>query len=274
MAGAPQPWNWVRHGRSSWNTSGDAVGVTDLVEVKDGHLYLYFFRDTAAGEKYASVEPWGSQGQQFWWTGDGVELTRDHLANNWISAGAIRTMRRDYTRRFFEHAYGWYEARIKFPKVNGIMGAFWLMSMTFTGEGNKGQYGTEIDILESIGNAQGTWDYALHWGTPGSHESFFRDFHQPNGLNNGQNLDIYNGEFHVFALDWSPSEYVFYINGIVMGRVPNDGGNRFNNLRVNQNPNYLKLSMESAFWDAPLPEDFTSGAIVVDYIRVWNQPQL
>jgi beta-glucanase (GH16 family) len=248
--------------------------VTDLVEVKNGSLFLHFNRDTVAGNKYASVEPWGSQGQQFWWTGDDVQLTREYLVNTWVSAGAIRSMGTDYTRRMFEHGYGWYEARIKFPKVAGTMGAFWLMSNTFNREGNKGQYGTEIDILESIGNAQGTWDFALHWGIPGSHESYFRDFKQPNKLNNGQNLDIYDGEFHVFALDWSPSGYVFYINNIEMGKIPNDGGNRVNNLQVNRNPNYIKFSMESAFWDAPLPDDFTSGSIVIDYIRVYNQPQI
>jgi len=260
---------WIRHGRSAWNNR------PNLVEVKNGSLFLNFFRDREFGQANASVTPWGREGQRFdWWPEDsGRVLTRQLLVDNWISAGAIRSMKQNYTERMFEHGYGWYEARIKFPKVRGTMGAFWLMSMTFGGPGNKGQYGTEIDILESIGNGHGTWDFAIHWGIPGGHESYLKDFEQPNTLRNGQNLDIYDGEFHVFALDWSPGEYVFYIDGIETGRVPDNGGPEFNNARVNRNPNYIKLSMESAFWDAPLPAGFTSGAIEVDYIRVYNQPQ-
>jgi len=276
----PQPWSWIRHGRSTWQTDGDAVRVTHMVEVKEGNLIIHFKRDTIAGEKYASVEPWGYEGQVFsWWpASSGRRLTRQILVDNWISAGAIRSLGRDYNRRMFEHGYGWYESRIKFPRLAGAGAAFWLMSMTFDRPGNQGQFGTEIDILETIASVAGTWDYALHWGM-GNDEygSYVREFFQPNTLNNGQNLNIYDGEFHVFALDWSPSEYVFYINGIEMGRVPDNHvfvrNGQTQTVRVNRNPNYIKLSAETAYWDEPLPAGFTNGEVVIDYVRVYNQPQ-
>jgi len=253
-------WNtspeWDRQGRSSWRS--------DMVEVSGGNLRIKFRRDTTLGNAKAQATP--------------GRFTREQNANNWIRTGGVRTLGTNYTQKMFEHSYGWYEARIKFPKVQGTWGAFWLMSMTFTGQGNKGEFGTEIDILESIGNAANRWNYAVHWGfptaqNPFSHDSHSKDFFQQNTLNNGKNLNIYDGNFHVFALDWSPSEYVFYINGIEMGRIPDNGGPAYNNLRINRNPNYMKLSVEAANWDQLLPAGFTEGEMLVDYVRVYNQPQ-
>lgn len=265
---------WVRHGRSSWHDS------SDLVEVKNGILHIGFKRDRKRGEEFAEVRP-GMQINHWWGT-----VTRDVLVNNWISAGAIRSMRWNHTDRFFEHGFGWYEARIKFPQVAGTMAAWWLMSMTYRAQGNivnmvdnRGQFGTEIDILETIGNAHGIFDFALHWGTgPGTHQSFFHDFRQPD-MRDRLGIDIYDGNFHVFALCWSPGQYVFYINDIELLRVKDNSYNRQSNgtdrfVRVNRNPNYMKLTMESAFWDMPLPADFERGAILVDYVRVFNQPRI
>lgn len=82
-------------------------------------------------------------------------------------------------------------------------------------------------------------------------------------------MDIYDGEFHVFALDWSPTEYVFYVDGIEFWRV--DGGDQFQNVGINQKPNYIKLTMEGHDWGEPLPANFTENEMLVDYVRVYKQ---
>jgi beta-glucanase (GH16 family) len=219
--------NWDRQGRSTWDDS--------LVTVSDGYLRLGFVRDKELGHK---------------------KTEKQADADNWIRAGAVRTMKRDHINPLFENGYGYYEARLLLPKVDGMWGAFWLMSPTLK-DRVKPEIGTEIDIVESIHNERGIYNAAIHWGGYGNH-------HQGRGSKSNP-VDIYDGEFHIFALEWTPSEYIFYVDGIEFWRVE---GN------INRNPNYVKLSVESADWSVALPVDFTEGEMLVDYVKVMNQPKL
>jgi beta-glucanase (GH16 family) len=226
---------WDRQGRSSWRN--------DMVSVSNGYLHLKFMRDQALGR---------------------TKTNNRALADNWIRAGGIRTINKDYYP-LFENGYGYYEARIKFPVVRGTWGAFWLMSRTQFATPNEGKDGTEIDIVETINNHEGKYNSALHWNGYGrQHKSTVSD-------NVPLPVNIYDGDFHIFALDWSPSEYVFYVNGKEFWRV--DGSAKFNNSGINQNPNYIKLTVEGAEWAGILPEGFTEGEMLVDYVRVYNQPR-
>jgi beta-glucanase (GH16 family) len=226
---------WDRQGRSSWRD--------DMVSVSDGMLRLKFRRDAALGASRSRNR---------------------EVADNWIRAGAIRSLAKNYNP-LFENSYGYYEARIKFPVVSGTWGAFWLMSRTQWILTDEGRIGTEIDIVESIGNHEGRYNAALHWNGYGAH-------HKSVGSDNVvMPVNIYDGEFHIFSLDWSPSEYIFYVNGIELWRV--DGGAQFRNSGINQNPNYIKFSVESAVWAGAIPEDFTEAEMLVDYVRVYNQPR-
>ena len=131
---------------------------------------------------------------------------------------------------------------------------------------DAGVIGTEIDIVESIFNDRKEYNAALHWDGYG-------DQHKGTG-SGGTNhpVDIYDDEFHTFALDWSPNEYIFYVDGIEFWRC--DGGPKYNSGGVNQNPNYIKLSVEGAEWAGTLPSAFTEDAMLVDYVRVYNQPKI
>lgn len=227
--------NWDRQGRSTW--------TSDMVSVGGGYLHLGFKRDTALGKSKTSN------------TG---------LSNNWIKAGAVRTRNRE-NKIFYENTFGFYEARLKVPKVSGMWGAFWLMSPTQWILTDEGVIGTEIDIVETIGNPKNTFNAALHWnGYESSHKSVGSDDAIPAGIN------IYDGEFHTFALDWSPKEYIFYVDGVEFWR--SNGSARFKNSGINQNPNYIKLTVEGADWAGTLPSDFSEGEMLVDYVKVYNQP--
>jgi beta-glucanase (GH16 family) len=224
---------WDRQGRSSWRD--------DMVSVSGGFLRLKFKRDPQLGA---------------------LKSNNKTLADNWIRAGAVRTSKKDRSI-LFDHTYGYYEARIKFPVVSGTWGAFWLMSPTQHFTGDEGKDGTEIDIVESIHNQRGEYNAALHWnGYENNHKSA-GSAERP--------VNIYDGEFHIFALDWSPSEYIFYIDGVEFWRV--DGGSKFQNAGINQNPNYIKLTVESAPWAGDIPSNFSEGEMLVDYVRVYNQPK-
>jgi beta-glucanase (GH16 family) len=224
-----------RQGRSSWRD--------DMVSVSNGYLHLKFMRDQALGK---------------------TKTNNKALADNWIRAGGIRTINKDYIP-IFENGYGYYDARIKFPLVSGTWGAFWLMSRTQRIISDEGKDGTEIDIVETINNHEGKYNAALHWNGYGKYHKSAGSKDVPLPVN------IYDGEFHIFALDWSPSEYVFYVDGKEFWRV--DGSAKFNNSGINQNLNYIKLTVEGSQWTGMLPEGFTESEMLVDYVRVYNQPR-
>jgi beta-glucanase (GH16 family) len=230
-------WNLVyeadRQGGSTWKD--------DMVSVSDGYLRLKFKRDPALGA---------------------AKLPDPAIDNNWIRAGGIRTRKKDWSSILFENSYGYYEAKIKFPVVAGTWGAFWLMSPTLgTTIGTNGKGGTEIDIVESINSHQGKYNAALHWdGYEASHKSVHSDLTPVN---------IYDGEFHIFALEWTPTEYVFYVDNTVFWRVT--GGAEFNNLAISNKKNYIKLTVEAASWAGTLPAEFTDDEMLVDFVKVYKQ---
>ena len=227
-----------RQGRSSWRD--------DMVSVSGGYLHIKFRRDATLG---ASM------------SGD------PKIANNWIRAGGIRTRSKDWTRILFQNTFGYYEARIKFPKISGTWGAFWLMSPTIDQDlNNGGEEGTEIDIVETIDNPKGGFNAALHWnGYGAAHKSVGSD-----DKYKSIPVNIYDGEFHTFAVHWTSSEYVFYVDDHEFWRV--DGGSNFKNCGINRNPNYMKLTVESATWAGDIPVGFTEAEMTVDYVRVYKQP--
>jgi beta-glucanase (GH16 family) len=232
---------WVRQDRSSWKD--------DMVSVSGGNLVIKFRNDP-------SIAPADVNGKS---------VTGTQKAN-WLRSGGIRTLTKNYTP-IFENGYGYYEARIKFPVVRGTWGAFWLMSRTQQFTTDEGVDGTEIDIVESIRNERGEYNAAYHWNGYGSNYKGVGS----KELGGTRPVNVYDGEFHTFSLDWSPSEYIFYVDGIEFWR--SDGGSRFKNSGINQNPNYIKLSVESADWAGLLPADFTGDEMLVDYVRVYNQPK-
>lgn len=234
---------WDRQGRSSWRD--------DMVSVNGGMLHLKFKRDTALGKEKSA--------------------NNTSISNNWIRAGAVRTMTKDMGI-LFQNTFGYYEARIKFPSVMGTWGAFWLMSPTQWMLGDEGIDGTEIDIIETIHNQEGRYNAALNWN---GYDRFQKSVHSsaislPLHDNDIIPVNIFDGEFHIIALDWSPSEYIFYVDGKVLWRV--DGGSEFKNSGINRNPNYIKLTIEGSSWVGNLPENFNEAEMLVDYVRVYNQP--
>ena len=165
----------------------------------------------------------------------------------------------------------YYEARIKIQRLPTYRGAVWLMSpvmdILWNGvAGNEGVIGTEIDIIENFSWEVNEYNSALNWN--GYNPRFRSALHR---MSTESDVDIFDGEFHTFVLDWSPSEYMFYVDDQVFWRV--DGGSDFNNCGINQNPNYIKLTVERADCSQALSADFIENEMLIDYIRVYNQPR-
>lgn len=115
----------------------------------------------------------------------------------------------------FTHAYGYWESAVRFHYVPGGQCSWWIQSPT-NGQNlsNPQASGVEIDVFEHTnGNTSPIgYDHALNWNgyTPGI----------------GQTLAYYgglaslnDGNFHVFAVAWTPTGYTFYVDGQVTWTV-------------------------------------------------------
>jgi len=97
--------------------------------------------------------------------------------------------------------YGYFETTFNAKDCNGFghWSAFWLH---FQWQ-DKNTNGTEIDILEYI-TSQNRIYQTLHWYVTDEHFSSSKNFLL-------DNLDSY----HVFGLEWTPEELIFYVDGKV-----------------------------------------------------------
>ena len=154
----------------------------------------------------------------------------------------------------FEHAFGYYEARIRLQSQPGHWSAFWLYNSGVCTVGNEGRNGTEIDIMEKPWLDERV-QQTLHWDGYGkSHRSKGHVAKVPGVMK----------DFHTFGLLWTPREYIFFVDGKETWRSKAGG--------VCQVPLYIKLSDELQIkgWagrlsDAVLPDEF-----LVDYVRVYD----
>ena len=106
-----------------------------------------------------------------------------------FASPCVRTINR------YEKAFGFFVTRCKLPKAEGHWSAFWLYNASVGKVGDEGRNGTEIDIMEWP-YRDGSVQHALHWDGYGEH-------HKSAG-HVSKNPELLDGEFHTFALWWSP----------------------------------------------------------------------
>jgi beta-glucanase (GH16 family) len=216
-----------------------------------------FSGNSLDGSKWATPPAWFRQGGCYWsndnhkMTGDGkVKLSVTESNDGTVYCGALRTHNK------FDKKYGYFETRCTVPQIHGGWAAFWMMPYG-NHPGNAGNDGTELDIFESINGWRGQINHALHWdGYGAAHQHVSEKMNRP---------DLYDGQYHVFGLMWTPEEYIFYIDNEETWRTSVAGVSD-----VNQ---YLKLTMEvsgqnwAGNWNDQLikPIDW-----FVDYVRVYD----
>ncbi len=180
--------------------------------------------------------------------GKGNLLLRTKKDGDRYTSGAVRTQDK------FEHTFGYWVCRCKFPTEEGHWPAFWLFARPGVNKvGDGGRDGTEIDVMEKPWR-QDKITQNLHWDGYGkAHKSAGTGQITIPGVSEG---------FHTFGLHWTPEEYVFYIDGKETWRTSAGG--------VSRVPQFIKLTEEIGKWGgditkADLPDYFT-----VDYVRIYN----
>jgi len=170
------------------------------------------------------------------------------------------------TSKAVRQKYGYFEARCKLPKGQGLWSAFWLCSeQVWNGAPDgSGQDGTEIDIYESA-------YYKDCWPLKNSvssalHYDGYGDAHRTQDVGRWFVEKPYDS-FHTYGLEWNEDGYIFYIDGRETGRSSFGG--------VCRSELYLLLTVEHEFgtvWSGDIREN-APGEItdfVVDYVRVYQ----
>jgi Ca2+-binding EF-hand superfamily protein len=188
-----------------------------------------------------------------WWSPKAVSLDgKGHLAISTLKDGNRYLDACVRTRGKFEHAHGYYVARVKLQGQPGHWSAFWLYNSSVGKIGNEGRDGTEIDIMEK------PWlddqvQHALHWDGYGkAHKSEGKVSKVP-GVMDG---------FRTFSLWWKADEYVFYVDGKETWRTDAGG--------VCQVPLYIKLSDEIGKWGGDITKAKLPDRFLTDYVRVYD----
>ena len=179
--------------------------------------------------------------------GKGNLVIRTKKDGDRYTSGAVRTKGK------FEHRYGYWLCRCKFPTQEGHWPAFWLYTNSVGKIGNEGRDGTEIDIMEKPWREDKTTQN-LHWDGYGKeHKSAGKESVIP-GLSKG---------WHTFGLHWRPDEYVFYVDGKETWRTKAGG--------VSQVPEYAKLTDEIGKWGGDITKANLPDYFTVDYVRVYDE---
>ena len=187
-----------------------------------------------------------------WWNGKAVRLDeKGHLIMSTFKDGDRYIDGCIATQGKFDHAFGYYVARMQLQKQPGHWSAFWLTCDGVRKIGNAGRDGSEIDIMEKPW-LDDTINHAVHW-----------DYGQPKS-SAGTHVKVPGvmEGFHTYGLLWTPEEYVFYVDGQETWRTKAGG--------VCQVPVYILLSDEIGKWAGDIAKAKLPDQFLVDYVRVYD----
>ena len=238
-------------------TRGDSLEKTIVLEGKTYHLT---FEDDFTGNdidpsKWARCPEIKRQDIGGYWQDS---MTEVHDGNLWLWAkidddgvprsGAVRS------KGIFEQAYGYFEAKMMFPRTTGFWGAFWMMCGDVGKVDGSGVSGAEIDIIETGRCVTKGVNHAVHWdGYGDEHQAVSSGFVDP---------ALYSG-WHNYGLLWKHDEYVFFVDGIEKWRTTGGG--------VCEKPGYLKLTTEFGTWAEPLVPEELPDCLRVAWVRVYAE---
>jgi len=112
--------------------------------------------------------------------------------------------------------------------------------------------------MESVYN-ENFIGHTLHWDGYGPrHKAVGQHFHTRD--------DLFDDDFHTFALKWSPKSYAFYIDGKKTYETTAAGVCKF--------PGYMKLTCEFGAWGGKITPENYPAAMEVDYVRAYQFEEL
>ena len=166
------------------------------------------------------------------------------------TSGAINTKGK------FSQQYGYFEARIKAAKGQGLLNAFW-------GKRADESWPPEIDVVEVLGKIPTAVGLTVHYGATNQQASaIYPPLKAPGAFDACAN-------FHIYGVLWTPTENIFYVDGVERFRTQS-GAASINgpfywmlNVHVgNDAHNWLGQPDASVQWPATMS---------MDWVRAWKR---
>ena len=210
---------------------------------------------------------WGyDTGNNNGWGNNELEYYTNRQENAYVSNGTLKivlkkeayqgfnyTSARLLSKGKFSFKYGKVDIRAKLPSGGGTWPALWMLGNNIDSVGWPAC--GEIDIMEHVGNQL---------------NKIYGTVHHPNhsgGNADGATVNIPNvtTEFHIYSLDWSPTQIKFYVDNQLFYTFANNSS-----LPFNQNFFFImNIAMGGNFGGAVDP-NFSSSTMEVDYVRVYQ----
>lgn len=144
----------------------------------------------------------------------------------------------------FRQKYGYWESRYRYAAASGLNQAFWMNPGTkekdksFEIDVNEGHYPTDINS-------------SLHQsGLVSQSKRFVADY------------DL-AADFHVYAVDWSEREVIYYFDGQEIYRVPNT--------KAHLEVPVIFATAVLPFWAGPVTDALDGKSMDVDWVRVYQR---
>ena len=190
------------------------------IDVPDG--YHLVWRDEFDEGSQLSAADWTHEVQGSGWVNNELQNYVNHTSPNGqevteISNGALNIhcfkegskvySGRVYARMKTGWQYGWFEARINLPKGKGTWPAFWMMPVGNDWSTNPWPKCGEIDIMEEVGVVPNEVSSSIHT----------QDYNHTKNTQKTHAMTISKaeGEYHVYALEWTEDAITTYVDGKV-----------------------------------------------------------
>jgi len=182
--------------------------------------------------------------------------------------GRAYTSSRIKTEDNFAFTYGRVDVRAVVAEGKGLWSAVWMLGQSFADI--SWPYSGEIDIVDTIGGP-GNEDTAVHnvyWNGGGLSASY-------NPVSAGTNHQLSSGQtysdsFHVFSIEWSADEIVWYVDDVQTHSVSiADGSDRAEAFR-NDFFLILNVAVGGNWPGAPVSSTQFPRGMLVDYVRVFQ----
>lgn len=169
-----------------------------------------------------------------------------------------------------DYKYGMFEARVKVPKGQGYLPAFWLMP---TDENLYGQWPKcgEIDGMEVMGQETNKCYGTIHYGSPHEEKQGTKT------LESG--VKDFSEDYHVFDVEWEPGKITWYVDGVKFHEADNwysavEGKGTKTYPAPFDQPFYVILNLAvGGSWVGMTDDttDFEKAAYAIDYVRVYQK---
>ncbi|MCE1197832.1 MAG: glycoside hydrolase family 16 protein [Marinilabiliales bacterium] len=158
------------------------------------------------------------------------------------------------TQGLFMSRYGYYECRARVQRSSGVWGAFWIQSAKISAGEDPALFGAEIDIMECFKKlGKDIVSHNVHWAYGPHQQSTHGMQSHLKGVGKG---------FHLFALEWLPDRYIFYVDGYKFYEVTKG---------ISQIDEYMILSMEFPGEKSEIARTRFPDAFVVDWVKYYKK---